>query len=273
MPRDRASGGMADDAGRCAVLIHGYADAKVGAIAWAPVWHDLGFHVLAIDLRAHGESGGRMSTGGWLERHDLAQVLDQLRAERPDQTRQIVLFGVSLGAAVALATATLPNGDDQGARNEPHRASHDIAAMVLESPFADFRAAAGAHMERLALSIGWMRQAAVTLAEWLSYADFEALRPVDLVTRAHCPVMVISPAADHCLAKGDTGALEQALRSRPAGLGVGMWWGVEGASHATALAVDPEEYRRRLEEFVAVAIKTNPADAEGANVATIVQPG
>ena len=48
----------AADAGRCAVLIHGYADAKVGAIAWAPVWHALGYHLLVPDLRAHGESGG-----------------------------------------------------------------------------------------------------------------------------------------------------------------------------------------------------------------------
>ena len=37
---------------RCVVLLHGYADAKVGAIAWAPMWHELGYHALAIDLRA-----------------------------------------------------------------------------------------------------------------------------------------------------------------------------------------------------------------------------
>src|SRR5689334_5398759 len=31
---------------KCIVLIHGYGDAKVGAIAWAPLLHDLGWNVL-----------------------------------------------------------------------------------------------------------------------------------------------------------------------------------------------------------------------------------
>src|SRR5262245_33990196 len=50
--------------GRCVVMIHGYADAKVGVLAWAPTWHALGYNICAIDLRAHGESGGTFTTGG-----------------------------------------------------------------------------------------------------------------------------------------------------------------------------------------------------------------
>lgn len=258
MPREQGSGDAGNgggDAGRCAVLIHGYADAKVGAVAWAPVWHDLGFHVLAIDLRAHGESGGRASTGGWLERHDVAQVLDQLRAERPDQARQVVLFGVSLGAAVALATAALQEADARPVGDAPHaadapRAAHGIAGIVLDSPFADFRRAADTHMDRLALSVGWMRRAAIALAERLTRADLAALRPVDLLGRVACPVMVVAPEEDRCLTDGDAEALEKAVKARPGRSSGGVWWRVAGASHATALAVDPAEYRRRLAEFV-----------------------
>src|SRR5690348_1814645 len=61
-----------DQADQCAILLHGYADAKVGAIAWAPVWHALGYHLLVPDLRAHGESGGKFCTGGYFERHDIS---------------------------------------------------------------------------------------------------------------------------------------------------------------------------------------------------------
>ena len=38
---------------QCAIILHGYGDAKVGGIAWAPLMRSLGFHVLAIDLRAN----------------------------------------------------------------------------------------------------------------------------------------------------------------------------------------------------------------------------
>src|SRR5882672_1863651 len=68
---------------KTALLLHGYADAKVGALAWAPLFHELGYNLLIPDLRAHGESGGKISRGGNWERHDISQVIDDLRARYP----------------------------------------------------------------------------------------------------------------------------------------------------------------------------------------------
>src|SRR5436305_1396341 len=43
-----------ENSDKTVILLHGYADAKIGAIAWAPLFHELGYNILALDLRAHG---------------------------------------------------------------------------------------------------------------------------------------------------------------------------------------------------------------------------
>jgi hypothetical protein len=253
-----AAGGQAS--GRCVVLLHGYADAKVGAIAWAPPWHDLGFNILAIDLRAHGESGGTESTAGYFERHDVEQVIGQLRAERARDAAQVVLFGVSLGAGVAAAVAAQP---DEGGTKGRHSGlpGMNLSAVVMESPFADFRAAATTHIDALGLPGGPFPRAALWLAERLSGARFDAVRTVDLVGKAPCPVLIIAPDSDLFRTAADTGAMEAALRGRGAGSGVGRVWRVEGADHLMAAHADPAAYRRALESFLVEALGGSHGDA------------
>ena len=223
----------------CVVLLPGYADAKVGVIAWAPVWHVLGFNILALDPRAHGDSGGHESTAGYFERHDINQVIDRLRGERPAATRQVVLFGASLGAAVAVAAAALRD---------------DVAAVVLESPFADFRAASAAHMDLLGLPGGFLQSAALRLAERMSGANFDDVRPIDVLRSVRCPALVIAPTDDVFLPPADAAAFESALAARPPGSGPGEIWRVEGARHLLGVHADDEAYARRLQDFLAAAL-------------------
>ena len=185
--------------GKCVVLIHGYGDAKVGAIAWAPMWHTLGYHILAIDLRAHGESDGRQTTAGFFERHDLSQVLDQLRAARPADTQTLVLFGISLGAAVALAAAQMRD---------------DIDALILECPFTEYSHAVRAHAGVQNLPAVFLIPLVLKLAQRQSGADFAVVKPIDLIPRAACPVLLFCGADDPFAPPADQLALEQAIVSR-----------------------------------------------------------
>lgn len=236
--------GRAAEEGKCVVLLHGYADAKVGAIAWAPGWHALGFHVLALDLRAHGESGGAHCTGGFFERHDVEQVIGQLRSQRPAQTRAVVLFGASMGAAVAAGAAALRD---------------DVAAIVMESPYADFRAAATAHMDLLGLPGGAFPAAALKLAEAWSGARFDDVRTADLVRQLRCAVMVITPAGDPFLEPSQLAAIEAAAAARPRGARRFVLWRVEGASHLMAVNAGPELYQLKLEQFLGGALPPAPS--------------
>lgn len=222
--------------GRCAMLIHGYADAKVGVIAWAPLWHSLGFNLIVPDLRAHGESGGSTCTAGCLERLEMAQVIDQLRAQKPEETRRMVLFGVSLGAAIAAATAV---------------DATDIAAVVMDSPYADFRRAAMAHMDRMGAPGRFLQRQAIRLAEWLTHSDFISVRPSDLIRQLPCPVLLIESGNDSFLKPQDRDALQQAIAAHSSEAGPAQRWTVEGIEHLMAISADAEAYRQKLARFLA----------------------
>jgi len=211
---------------RCAILLHGYADAKVGSIAWAPFLHDLGINILALDLRAHGESGGIHTTAGYWERHDLSQVIDQLRAIRPNQAQKLILFGASLGAAVAAATAA---GRD------------DLWAVVLDSPFTDYRRAIAAHIRLLGLPGGWLLQAAMRWAEIISGAKFDAVRPIDTIPQIHCPLLIVLGDQDELLDAHEKEALHQATPNIAI---------VPEVSHLMAMQADPAGYAQRIKNFL-----------------------
>jgi pimeloyl-ACP methyl ester carboxylesterase len=225
--------------GKCVVALHGYGDAKVGAIAWAPTFHSLGYGVLAIDLRAHGESGGVHSTAGFWERHDVGDVINQFRASHPNETRSMILFGVSLGAAVAVATAAQRD---------------DLDGVILESPFADYRRAIATHAEILGQPAGLLQTLGVRLAEWMSGADFNAVRPVDLIPKIPCPLMIIQPGDDPFVPPADVKRIEAAAASRPGALHT-VYWHVPDAPHVQSLAADPDAYRRALAAFLDAPIE------------------
>ncbi|HXE53678.1 MAG TPA: alpha/beta hydrolase [Tepidisphaeraceae bacterium] len=221
--------------GRCAVLIHGYADAKVGAIAWAPMWHAMGFNLLVPDLRAHGESEGSVCTAGYFERDDLSQILDELRESRPQDTREFVLFGVSMGAAVACATAANRT---------------DVQAVVIDSPYVDFTIAAMAHMDRLGLPGRILQRPAIELAQWLTNANFDAVRTVGIMAKLPCPLLVIESENDSFISPADRARLAQAVEAHNPEHGPAELWTVPGAEHLAALSSDSAAYQERLKRFL-----------------------
>ena len=217
------------------VILHGYADAKIGGIAWAPLWQSLGFNGLALDLRAHGESGGVDSTAGYFERHDVRQVMDQTRRDRPGEAESFVLFGVSLGAAVAVAAA---------------EGRADVSAVVLDCPFADYRTAIDAWAGRMKMPLPALRPLVVRLAEWMSGADFSTVRPVDLIPRLNCPALVIQSADDALVPQHARDAVRAVAAD---------YYLVPAARHCRGLAVDAGAYRARVEGFLARALSDAPA--------------
>ena len=107
------------------LFLHGNAEnvsTHYASVAWMPAE---GFNVLALDYRGYGKSAGTPSLAG--VQLDIDAALGALRERRDVDARRIVLFGQSLGGALAIHYAA------HGARRSALR------AVIADSAFADYR--------------------------------------------------------------------------------------------------------------------------------------
>lgn len=93
---------------KLAILIHGYnASATSNFCVSGLALYDRGYSLLMTDERAHGESGGRKTGFGLLERYDILSWLDW--AEKNAEEKSFFIYGVSMGSvALAFISDKLP---------------------------------------------------------------------------------------------------------------------------------------------------------------------
>jgi uncharacterized protein len=103
------------------VYLHGVGDNRSSGVGIARRFVPQGYDVLVYDSRAHGDSEGDGCTYGFYEKRDVSRALDAARAD------DAVLFGSSMGAAVALLAAS----------EDPR-----IRGVIAQSPFSDLETAA-----------------------------------------------------------------------------------------------------------------------------------
>lgn len=90
------------------VLVHGLGGGKYDVLPTATVFEAAGYDVLLFDLRAHGASGGNLTSFGHAERLDVAAAAAWAREKRPDQP--VLGVALSMGGAAAVS-ARQPDGD------------------------------------------------------------------------------------------------------------------------------------------------------------------
>jgi pimeloyl-ACP methyl ester carboxylesterase len=216
--------------GEAVLLLHGLGDNRLGMTGYAQLLLAHGFTVLLPDARAHGLSGGTLATYGLIERRDIRQWADLLRAEGKAQC--VYGMGESMGAAQMLQS--LPAGAT-------------FCAVVAESTFANFREIAydrmgqpfhlgpwvGRTVLRPLVEIAFLR------ARWKYGLDMEQVSPEDAVAATHVPVLLIHGLIDGNIPVRHSRRIHALVPQT-------TLWEVPGADHCGAIALAPREFQNRL---------------------------
>jgi len=165
--------------------------------------------LLVVDYPGYGASGGRATEAGMYEAADLAY---NALITRPDVDRQrIYVYGRSLGSAAATHTA----------------ATHEVAGLILESPFTSAHGMAARHYRIFP-----------------SFLVRLGLDNIGRIQGIHCPILIFHGTADilvpikmgHDVAAAAGGPVEFVM--------------IEGAGHNDTYDMGGNAYKAKLAAFV-----------------------
>lgn len=89
-----------------AIIVHGYQSKATDMIIIGKMYAELGFQVILVDMRGHGESEGNFTSFGYYEKYDLKKWINYaLRTYGSDVN--ILIHGVSMGSATTMMVTGL----------------------------------------------------------------------------------------------------------------------------------------------------------------------
>ena len=207
--------------GAVILLAHGYGDNR-------PEWvvHALlakkGYGVLSWDARAHGESGGDISTIGYLEVLDVKAALDYVLAQ-PD-VEHIGAWGGSMGGATLIRAAA---------------DFHEIEALFIDSSFASLD-----DEFNFLVPYPLINPLAKFLAQTQTGINLNEINPMmDIARISPRPVYIVHGSSD-TVAPPDAGEKLFNAANEPRFL-----WVEENAAHLSIHLVNQRRYQRRLVGF------------------------
>ena len=230
--------------GRTALLLHGFAEASSALEARrAAALNRHGWNVAVLDSRGYGQSGGSYPTFGGLEAGDIRAWLDflseQIARIDPALPSYPVLWGRSMGAAIALRTAAAEPG---------------LAALVLESPMVDLDVSMALVLRRRKVPFPALMARLVTRrAGKLAGVPIHSPRPIDSARKVACPTLVLHGTNDTIVAIDEARSLADAFPAAP------RWIEVPDARHTDVVDKGGEELLDRIATFLDEAVRDDKA--------------
>ncbi len=221
---------------KTAIVIHGYKDSAIKFFFFMRMYNrDLGYNVLMPDLSAHGLSEGEEIQMGWKDADDVLHwttIADELFA-LPEEPSQMVIHGVSMGAATTMNIA--------GKEELPDYIKAFIEDCGYTSVWDEF---AGELKVQFSLPSFPLMNVTSLLCDIKYGWNFREASPLESVAKALHPMLFIHGDADTFV---PFWMLEPLYEAKPEPK---EQWIVPGTVHAKAYDDYPEEYTQRVKEFL-----------------------
>ncbi len=214
------------------LLLHGRSHNRSAMLPYAEFLLAAGYSVAMMDARAHGNSGGSMSTYGEHEIFDVQLIAKSL--ESTEKVGHLFALGESMGAAVSLQSAPLVRRID---------------GVVAEGPFSNLREVTFdyAGLQQSAFLGKTLFRPAALVAVWIAQTQgsfrFEDVSPEKAVAARSFPILLICGASDRKIPCRHSEAIFNSA------IGPKELWHVPGTGHEQAIKTAPAEFQRRVLGF------------------------
>ena len=218
------------------ILLHGLYQNRSMCLPYVPIYQRLGYNVLLVDLRGHGESEGNHTDWGLSEMDDLQSWILWLKQQ--DTEVRIGLHGVSLGAAIAILYA----GSDR---------NHDVSFVVADSSYGNIVALG---REKL---MSWTDDDMILLGYDVLDPFFQAamfahthkivgsIEPDQAVQRIGVPILFLHGSDDSLVPEKTAYRLYDDCRSPHKYIYI-----FKGSPHAVGIETDRDDYFRVVSRFL-----------------------
>lgn len=221
---------LKNNSNKWVITVHGYTSEGKLMSTYAKKFYDMGYNVLIPDLRAHGNSQGDYIGMGWDERLDIVDLINYIIDM--DKDSEIVLFGISMGAATVMNVSgeALPANvkaiiEDCGYTSAWNQFSYQLDSLFGLPPFP-------------------MMHTASIIAKFKTGYWLKDASPVDQVKKSKTPTLFIHGDEDTFVPFSMLDEVYNACSAPKEKLIV------EGAGHAKSSKVNPELYWDSIFEFL-----------------------
>ena len=212
------------------IICHGVGANKSDFTELAASLSRRGYFVLQFDFRAHGESGGRRTSLGYLEQKDIAAAINFLKSRNEIDPKRMGIYGFSMGGSSAILAAAKTKA---------------FSAIAVDSAFTSLREQARSAITGFYHLPAFPFLHLAVLGYELCYqVRVENIAPVSVIAEiAPTPVLVIAGEGDQLIPVENGKKLYAAARE-PKEL-----WVIPGADHGGTLAAAGSEYEKRVGRF------------------------